>query len=193
MDGKTYTVRQLAEEMNVSKTTVKRLMTEFDSEYVMKHSIMNKNRMIIDAELRKAIRNKANLNETEPEQNETTQQNETDNTEILEKMLQQFETKLQYFEISQHSNETLLKHLEKENEYLKSQIENKDKELQNLKQEYISQLTVKDNQIQELQKALDQQQQLHRAEQEQHQLLLTGNKGFFKRLFSKRKTDSQGF
>lgn len=161
-------------------------MTEFDSEYVLKHSIMNKNRMIIDAELRKAIRNKANLNETEPEHIETSQQIETDNTEILEKMLQQFETKLQYFEISQHSNETLLKHLEKENEYLKSQIENKDKELQNLKQEYISQLTVKDSQIQELQKALDQQQQLHRAEQEQHQLLLTGNKGFWKRLFRKK-------
>ena len=55
------------------------------------------------------------------------------------------------------------------------------------------QLMAKDKQITELQRLIDQQQQLHRAEQEQFRLITTATdeknekKGFFKRLFHKKE------
>ncbi|MDO5560343.1 MAG: DUF536 domain-containing protein [Oscillospiraceae bacterium] len=54
------------------------------------------------------------------------------------------------------------------------------------------QLQAKDKQISELQKLIDQQQQLHRAEQEQFRLLTVSEekKGFFKRLFHKKEANA---
>ncbi|MCQ2464787.1 MAG: DUF536 domain-containing protein [Oscillospiraceae bacterium] len=74
---------------------------------------------------------------------------------------------------------------------MQEQLSMKDKQLQ-------EQLSAKDRQIADLQKLLDQQQQLHRAEQEQFRLLATDanekekeKKGLFKRLFHKKETASE--
>ncbi len=70
---------------------------------------------------------------------------------------------------------------------MQEQLSMKDKQLQ-------EQLSAKDKQIADLQKLLDQQQQLHRAEQEQFRLLATDTtekKGFFKRLFHKKETETE--
>ena len=71
---------------------------------------------------------------------------------------------------------------------MQQQLEMKDKQLQ-------EQLSAKDRQIADLQKLLDQQQQLHRAEQEQFRLIATDankeeKKGFFKRLFHKKDVEA---
>lgn len=192
---------------NVSKTTINRYISILDAEYIKQHTHIARNKTFIDAEMYQRLyqiyNQEAIQTETEKlQQVEISKQIGTDDTEILEKMLQQFETKLQYFETLQHSAETLLKHLETENEYLKSQIENKDKELQNLKQEYISQLqelkqeyisqlTVKDNQIQDLNNRLEQNQILLAMNMKQIESKneddLTEHKGFFARIFGKGK------
>ncbi|MBP1566941.1 MAG: DUF536 domain-containing protein [Oscillospiraceae bacterium] len=83
---------------------------------------------------------------------------------------------------------------------LSDQINSKDaqiKELMNCNmdqnQKMQEQLMAKDKQITELQRLIDQQQQLHRAEQEQFRLITTATdeknekKGFFKRLFHKKE------
>jgi predicted DNA-binding protein YlxM (UPF0122 family) len=71
---------------------------------------------------------------------------------------------------------------------MQQQLEMKDKQLQ-------EQLSAKDRQIADLQKLLDQQQQLHRAEQEQFRLIAADTtkeekKGFFKRLFHKKDVET---
>ena len=71
---------------------------------------------------------------------------------------------------------------------MQQQLEMKDKQLQ-------EQLSAKDRQIADLQKLLDQQQQLHRAEQEQFRLIAADTtkeekKGFFKRLFHKKDVEA---
>ena len=71
---------------------------------------------------------------------------------------------------------------------MQQQLEMKDKQLQ-------EQLSAKDRQIADLQKLLDQQQQLHRAEQEQFRLIATDankeeKKGFFKRLFHRKEAET---
>ena len=71
---------------------------------------------------------------------------------------------------------------------MQQQLEMKDKQLQ-------EQLSAKDRQIADLQKLLDQQQQLHRAEQEQFRLIAADTtkeekKGFFKRLFNKKDVET---
>ena len=71
---------------------------------------------------------------------------------------------------------------------MQQQLEMKDKQLQ-------EQLSAKDRQIADLQKLLDQQQQLHRAEPEQFRLIAADTtkeekKGFFKRLFHKKDVET---
>ncbi|WP_049962922.1 DUF536 domain-containing protein [Ruminococcus sp. HUN007] len=73
---------------------------------------------------------------------------------------------------------------------MQQQLEMKDKQLQ-------EQLSAKDRQIADLQKLLDQQQRLHRAEQEQFRLIAADTtkdkemkKGFFKRLFHKKEEET---
>ncbi|MDO5147812.1 MAG: DUF536 domain-containing protein [Oscillospiraceae bacterium] len=69
---------------------------------------------------------------------------------------------------------------------MQEQLVAKDKQLQ-------EQLSAKDKQIAELQRLIDQQQQLHRAEQEQFRLITAGaneKKGFFKRLFHKKDNET---
>ena len=83
---------------------------------------------------------------------------------------------------------------------LSDQITSKDgqiKELMNCNldqhQKLQEQLMTKDKQISELQKLIDQQQQLHRAEQEQFRMLTTASnekKGLFKRLFNKKEQET---
>ena len=74
---------------------------------------------------------------------------------------------------------------------MQEQLTAKDKQLQ-------EQLSAKDKQIADLQKLLDQQQQLHRAEQEQFRLIATDmnekekeKKGLFKRLFHKKEAEEE--
>lgn len=74
---------------------------------------------------------------------------------------------------------------------MQEQLSIKDKQMQ-------EQLSAKDKQIADLQKLLDQQQQLHRAEQEQFRLIATDaaskekeKKGLFKRLFHKKETETE--
>jgi len=73
---------------------------------------------------------------------------------------------------------------------MQEQLSMKDRQLQ-------EQLSAKDKQIADLQKLLDQQQQLHRAEQEQFRLIATDannqkeKKGLFKRLFHKKETEAE--
>jgi hypothetical protein len=84
---------------------------------------------------------------------------------------------------------------------LSDQINSKDiqiKELMecnnNQHEKMLEQLTAKDRQIAELQRLIDQQQQLHRAEQEQFRLITAGaneKKGFFKRLFHKKEAETE--
>lgn len=200
MDGKAYTIKNIAEMWHVSKTTINRYISELDADYIKQHTHTARNRTIIDAELYDRLHQIYNAEPIQIETEElqqvaTSQQIETEKSEQLKEMLQHFETKLKLFETSERNSETLLKHLETENEYLKSQLEKKDAEIQNLKKEYISQLESKDDQIKELHTLLDQQQQLHKAEQDQKQLLIEKSnddsadaperKGFFKRLFRK--------
>lgn len=83
---------------------------------------------------------------------------------------------------------------------LSEQISSKDtqiKELMNCNmeqhQKMQEQLMAKDRQIAEMQRLMDQQQQLHRAEQEQFRLITAGTnekKGFFKRLFHKKDDET---
>lgn len=73
-----------------------------------------------------------------------------------------------------------------QNQKMQEQLVAKDKQLQ-------EQLSAKDRQIAELQRLIDQQQQLHRAEQEQFRLITAGEnekKGFFKRLFHKKDAEN---
>ena len=199
-DNRNYTVKSIADSWNISKSTVQRLVQSLDAEYLKQHTHTARNRTIIDAELYDRLYQIYNAEPIQIETEElqqvaTSQQIETEKSEQLKEMLQHFETKLKLFETSERNSETLLKHLETENEYLKSQLEKKDAEIQNLKKEYISQLESKDDQIKELHTLLDQQQQLHKAEQDQKQLLIEKSnddsadaperKGFFKRLFRK--------
>ncbi len=86
---------------------------------------------------------------------------------------------------------------------LSEQINSKDeqiKELMNCNMDQhnkmLEQLNAKDKQISELQRLIDQQQQLHRAEQEQFRMLTTTadkseKKGLFKRLFSRKEQQVQ--
>ena len=73
---------------------------------------------------------------------------------------------------------------------MQEQLAVKDKQMQ-------EQLSAKDKQIADLQKLLDQQQQLHRAEQEQFRLIATDaaaareKKGLFKRLFHKKEAEAE--
>ncbi len=74
---------------------------------------------------------------------------------------------------------------------MQEQLTAKDKQLQ-------EQLSAKDKQIADLQKLIDQQQQLHRAEQEQFRLIATDmnekekeKKGLFKRLFHKKEAEEE--
>lgn len=71
---------------------------------------------------------------------------------------------------------------------LQEQLSAKDRQLQ-------EQLSAKDKQIAELQRLIDQQQQLHRAEQEQFRLITAASanekKGFFKRLFHKKDSETE--
>lgn len=70
---------------------------------------------------------------------------------------------------------------------MQEQLSAKDKQMQ-------EQLSAKDKQIAELQRLIDQQQQLHRAEQEQFRLITAGaneKKGFFKRLFHKKEIETE--
>ncbi len=80
---------------------------------------------------------------------------------------------------------------------LSDQITSKDEQIKELMncnidqhQKLQEQLMAKDKQITELQRLIDQQQQLHRAEQEQFRLITTVSnekKGLFKRLFTKKE------
>ncbi len=82
---------------------------------------------------------------------------------------------------------------------LSDQINFKDQQIKELMsnntnqhQKMQDQLIAKDKQINELQRLIDQQQQLHRAEQEQFRLITAGageKKGFFKRLFHKKEQE----
>jgi hypothetical protein len=84
---------------------------------------------------------------------------------------------------------------------LSDQINSKDNQIKELMEcnsnqheKMLEQLTAKDKQIAELQRLIDQQQQLHRAEQEQFRLITAGaneKKGFFKRLFHKKETETE--
>ena len=84
---------------------------------------------------------------------------------------------------------------------LSDQINAKDTQIKELMecnnnqhQKMQEQLSAKDRQIAELQRLIDQQQQLHRAEQEQFRLMTTVSnekKGFFKRLFHKKENESE--
>lgn len=71
---------------------------------------------------------------------------------------------------------------------LQEQLSAKDRQMQ-------EQLSAKDKQIAELQRLIDQQQQLHRAEQEQFRLITAASanekKGFFKRLFHKKDSETE--
>lgn len=83
---------------------------------------------------------------------------------------------------------------------LSDQINSKDEQIKELMncnmdqhKKMQEQLEAKDKQISELQKLIDQQQQLHRAEQEQFRMLTSGEnekKGIFKRLFHKKEHES---
>lgn len=171
--------------MNVSKSTVQRLVQSLDADYLKHHTHMARNRIIIDAEMHQRLYQiyHAEPMQSESEmmhQTESLHQSESEKTHQLESELHQTKEKLSQTESLLSKTESYLHQLES---MYQSQID----DLRNDKEKLNEQLAVKDNQIQELQKALDQQQQLHRAEQEQHQLLLTGNKGFWKRLFWKGK------
>lgn len=86
---------------------------------------------------------------------------------------------------------------------LSDQINSKDQQIKDLMdansnqhQKMQEQLLAKDKQITELQKLIDQQQQLHRAEQEQFRLItatpaVEEKKGFFKRLFHKKEQETE--
>lgn len=84
---------------------------------------------------------------------------------------------------------------------LSDQINFKDQQIKELMnsntnqhQKMQDQLIAKDKQITELQRLIDQQQQLHRAEQEQFRLITAGaeeKKGFFKRLFHKKEQEAE--
>ena len=83
---------------------------------------------------------------------------------------------------------------------LSDQITSKDEQIKELMncnldqhQKLQEQLMAKDKQISELQKLIDQQQQLHRAEQEQFRMITTVSnekKGLFKRLFNKKEQET---
>lgn len=198
-DNKSYTIKSIADAWNVSKTTINRYISELDAEYLKQHTHTARNRTIIDAEMYQRL---YNIYHSEPQQTETEKPQQVETSQQTETgKLQQIETILQHFETSKHESETLLKQIEtlyqsrindlkSDIEKLNEQLEKRNSDIQNLKQEYISQLTVKDNQIKELQKLLDQEQQLHKQTKDQYQLLLVDKeelerKGFFKRLFKK--------
>ena len=73
-----------------------------------------------------------------------------------------------------------------QNQKMQEQLVAKDEQLSAKDRQLQEQLSAKDKQIAELQRLIDQQQQLHRAEQEQFRLITAGaneKKGFFKRIF----------
>lgn len=84
---------------------------------------------------------------------------------------------------------------------LSDQINSKDAQIKDLMdcnmnqhEKMQEQLMAKDKQIAELQRLIDQQQQLHRAEQEQFRLITAGTnekKGFFKKLFHKKEDTTE--
>ncbi len=86
----------------------------------------------------------------------------------------------------------LFKQLETKDTQIGQLIDSNKFQYENMK----SQLDMKDKQIIELQKLLDQQQQLHRQEQENIKLLTVdetakNKKGIFKKLFKKNKVELQ--
>ena len=80
-----------------------------------------------------------------------------------------------------------------QNQKMQEQLVAKDEQLSAKVRQLQEQLSAKDKQIAELQRLIDQQQQLHRAEQEQFRLITAGaneKKGFFKRLFHKKDNET---
>lgn len=102
-------------------------------------------------------------------------------------------------EISKFQGSMFSTYLDSTLKVLTDQISSKDSQISELitcnanqHQKMQEQLEAKDKQITELQRLIDQQQQLHRAEQEQFRLLTVSEekKGFFKRLFHKKEANS---
>lgn len=180
-DNKSYTIKSIADTWNVSKSTIQRLIQSLDAEYLKQHTHTARNRTIIDAEMYQRL---YNIYHSESQQTESKSvQTESDVIHRIESELMQTKSKL-------HQTESLLSQTESQLRQIESLYQNQINDLRTDKEKLNEQLAAKDEQIKELQKLLDQEQQLHKQTKDQYQLLLVDKeeperKGFFKRLFRK--------
>ena len=203
-DNRNYTVKSIADSWNISKSTVQRLVQSLDAEYLKQHTHTARNRTIIDAAMYDKL---YQIYNNEPMQIESAEPNKSESLHHIEsERIHELESELSQTQLILHQTELMLSqsesHLNQIEAMYKSQIDAKNKDIEYLKQQYDSvcikydaQLSNKDDQIKELHTLLDQQQQLHKAEQDQKQLLIEKSnddsadaperKGFFKRLFRK--------
>lgn len=180
-DNKSYTIKSIADTWNVSKSTIQRLIQSLDAEYLKQHTHTARNRTIIDAEMYQRL---YNIYHSESQQTESKSiQTESQLHQSESDMIHQIELELMQTKSKLHQTESQLHQIE-------SLYQNQINDLRADKEKLNEQLAAKDEQIKELQKLLDQEQQLHKQTKDQYQLLLVDKeeperKGFFKRLFRK--------
>jgi len=187
-DNKSYTIKSIADTWNVSKSTIQRLIQSLDAEYLKQHTHTARNRTIIDAEMYQRL---YNIYHSESQQTESKSiQAESQLHQSESDVIHQIESELMQTKSKLHQTESLLSQTESQLHQIESLYQNQINDLRADKEKLNEQLAAKDEQIKELQKLLDQEQQLHKQTKDQYQLLLVDKeeperKRFFKRLFRK--------